>query len=427
MYFPVYIARRIFKSSTTGYSGALVKLAIASIALSVAVMLLSTSIIKGFKTEISNKIYGFWGNIHITDTHSTRNFELRPIDNIGALKDSIMTIGRLEYNSARRGEPQIMKQTIGGVASISPFITYPSIISTKADLEAIVLKGINDEYDQSNFAAYVREGGFIGLTDSVASRSIMISEQTANRLKIKLGDPVNIHFLQDKNQIKRRVKVAGLYRTGLEEYDKKFAFVDMRLIQQVVGWQEDQIIGYEISVDDKADAEPIADYIYQELLPAGLYAETIEEKQSSIFEWLELQDINETMILFLMILVAIINMSTGLLILILERSKMIGILKSLGQTDWGVRMIFILSAVYIICFALLLGNILGLGIGWLQKKIGFLKLDEANYYLSEVPIEFDLGSILLINLGSILVCGLFMILPSFIITRIKPLDIIRFD
>ena len=426
MNFPFYIAKRIVRSSTSGYSGALVKLAIASIALSVAVMLLSTSVIKGFKNEISEKIYGFWGHIHITDTHSTRNFELRPILNDTSLKDSILSIGFLEY-TGRNKKNKVLSSTKGGVKSMSPFITFPSIISTREDLEAIILKGINPEYDQEVFSKYLKEGSFPALSDSVASRDIIVSMQTAKRLNLKLNDPVDIHFIENKSQIKRRVKVGGIYKTGLEEYDRKFAFVDMRLIQRVIGWSNDQVSGFEIFVDDVEDAEVIADYVYNEVLPSHLYAQTIQEKQSGIFEWLELQDINETMILMLMILVAIINMSTGLLILILERSTMIGVLKSLGQTDWGVRKIFIISAVYIMGLALLFGNILGIGFGLLQKTFGFLTLDEANYYLTEVPIEFDILSILFINVGAIVVTIIAMLFPTFLVTRIKPIEILRFD
>ena len=175
------------------------------------------------------------------------------------------------------------------------------------------------------------------------------------------------------------------------------------------------------------DRSTIADYIYQEVLPTNLYAQTIHEKQSSIFEWLELQNINESMILLLMIIVGIINMSTALLIIILERSSMIGVLKSLGQTDFGVRKIFIASGVYIICLALILGKLLGLGLGWLQKKFGFMALDEANYYLTQVPIEFDLWSILSINIGAILVTAIVLIIPSFLVTTISPISILRFD
>lgn len=427
MYFPLYIAKRIVKSSTTGYSGALVKLAIASIALSIAVMLISTAVILGFKNEISGKIYGFWGNIHITDVKSTRNFELRPIHNIGPIQDSILSISGLSFNIAPRGSAPRMKETKGGVAYVTPFITFPTIISTQKEIEAVVLKGVHTSYKRDFFDSYLKEGHFEIGADSTVSRNLMISAQTAARLNLKLNDPIDVHFLKDNNQIKRRLKVGAIYKSGLEEYDRKFSFIDMRLIQDVIGWERDMVGGLEVYVEDIDDAEPIADYIYQEILPTNLYAQTIQEKQSSIFEWLELQNINETMILLLMIIVAIINMSTGLLILILERSSMVGVLKSLGQSNWGVRKVFIISGIYIMCLALLLGNIIGLGFGWLQSKFGFLKLDEANYYLTEVPIEFNLWAIIAINIGAIIITAFVMVIPSYLVTKITPMSILRFD
>ncbi len=427
MNFPFLIAKRISKSSTSGSSGSLIKIAISTISLSIAVMLLATSVIKGFKNGVSNKIYGFWGNIHVTDTHASRSFELRPIVNDIAIKDSIISIGYLEYNAGPDNENVKMMRTKGGVRSISPFITFPGILNRKTEMEGIVLKGINHEFNQEPILEYIKEGGFPELTDSVTSRGILISRQTASRLDLKLDDKVNIHFLRDNNNIKRSLKVAGIFRTGLEEYDRKFAFVDMRFIQQLLDWNPDQISGYEILVDHVEDSPVIADYVYSEILPSNMYAETIQEKQSSIFQWLELQNINETVALLLMGLVAIINMITVLLILILERSKMIGILKAIGQNDWELRKIFIYSALFILGMALIFGNILGLGIGFLQQKFGFLKLDETNYYLSQVPIEFDLWSIVAINIGAIVVTAIVMILPTFLVTRISPIEILRFE
>jgi len=427
MNFPFLIAKRISKSSTSGNSGSLIKIAIATISLSIAIMLLATSVIKGFKNGVSNKIYGFWGNIHITDTHASRSFELRPILNDQAIKDSVNSIGYIEYNASLDEDKIKMTRTKGGVKSISPFLTFPGILNRDSEMEGIFLKGINHEYDQGLFNEYLIDGEFPNLKDSTTSRGILISSQTANRLNLELNDKLNVHFLKDKNNLKRSLKVSGIFRTGLEEYDRKFAFIDMRLIQQILDWDANQISGYEILVEHLEDSPAIADYIHHEILPANMFAQTIEEKQSSIFQWLELQDINETVALLLMTLVAIINMITVLLILILERSKMIGILKAIGQNDWGLRKIFIYSALYILVLALIFGNLLGLGIGWLQQKFGFLKLDETNYYLSQVPIEFDFWSILSINVGAVIVTSIVMIIPTFLVTKISPIDILRFE
>ena len=426
---PYYIARRISKGSTTGYSGKLIKLAIVTIALSITVMILSSAVIKGFKKEISNKIFGFWGNIHITDTQVTRNFELIPIKNDENLKDSIKSIGFLQYNDASLQEARTIKTTKGGVEGVSPFITFPGILKNKEqELEGMILKGVNREYNQIKFNTYLKSGRFPNLNDTIqVSREILISQQTASRLSLSQDDKVVIHFLKGKTQLKRSFNVCGIYKTGLEEYDRKFAFIDMRFIQDILGWDATQVSGLEVFIDHVEDSEPIADYIYNEILPANLYAETIQEKHRNIFEWLELQDINERIILLLMAIVALINMSTVLLIVILERTQMIGILKAIGQSNWSIRMVFVFNALYIMGLALLVGNAIGLSLAFIQKKFGVLKLDEASYYLTEVPIEFDWMSLAVINGGVIVITLIMMIIPSYLGTRILPIDILRFN
>lgn len=425
MHFPWYVASRISKKTTSGYSGMIIKLAVASIALSIAVMILTSVVISGFKKEISDKIFGFWGNIHITDTRITRNFRIRPIVNDSLLKADIHSIGGLTFQE-HKGQPT--QKTKGGVKNVSPFITYPGILTNKErEMEGIVLKGVDQEYDVDLFSTYIKEGAFPDLQGAKPSRDLLISQQTASRLRVQLGDRLNVNFIKEESAIKRQFRVTGIYRTGLEEYDRKFAFMDLRNLQSVLGWDADQVGGLEVYIENMEDAPHIADYIYDELLSPGLFAETIQEKQPNIFEWLELQDINEKIILLLMVIVALINMATALLILILEKSKMIGILKSLGQNDGGIRRIFLYEAMYILSLALLIGNAVGLGIAALQKKIGFLKLDEENYYLSEVPINFNFSGLLLINLGAIIITFLCMMLPTYVVTKISPIDILRFD
>ncbi len=422
MNLPLDIAKKIARSSTIGNSRSLIKIAIATIALSIATMLLSSTIIEGFKNQISKKIFGFWGHIHITDTRITRNHELRPIVAEKQLIEEIRKIKGLDYRNIY-DEPV---KTEGGVSNISPYITMPGILNRKKALEGILLKGVDSTYIATQFSSYILEGDLPDLRNAKNSRGILISNQTALRLELKLNDKVNIHFV-NADRVKKPFHVCGIYKTGLEEYDRKFAIIDMRMIQEVLGWEADQIGGLEIFVDNVEESEAIANHIYNELLPSHMYAETIQEKQKSIFEWLKLQNINEIVILLLMVVVALINMATVVLILILERSKMVGILKSLGQQDWDIRKIFIYSALYIIMIALIVGNIIGLGIAFLQQKFGFLKLNEDNYYLSQVPIDFDLGSFLLINIGTILVTLVVMILPTYLITRLDPVKILRFD
>ena len=421
-----FIANRISKSSTGGYSGTIIKIAIATIAISVAAMILAISVLYGFKKGISEKIFGFWGHIHVTDTRISRTFELTPIKNIAEIKDSIAGIGQISRASIM-DEGSYIETSQSGVKTIHPYIMMPGIIKRQRDLEGIILKGLNHEFEWSEFEQYLKRGRFPLYQQDSLSREILISEQTANRLRVDTGDILNLYFVQDKDAIKRAYKICGIYRTGLEEYDVKFAFVDLKTIQSVLQWESDQIGGYEIFIDHIEDAELIADYIYEEILPANLIAQTIQEKFGNLFQWIKLQDMNAFMLMFLMAIVAIINMCTAILILILERSKMIGTLKALGMSNWDIRKIFVYNAFWIMALAIIIGNILGIGIGLLQDRTGIMKLDETNYYLSEVPVSLDAISILVVNLITILVTIIVMLIPTLIITKISPVKILRFD
>jgi lipoprotein-releasing system permease protein len=245
-------------------------------------------------------------------------------------------------------------------------------------------------------------------------------------LQLKVGDRFRFNYVQNQSEKPRRFTVTGIYKTGLEEYDKKFALVDIRQVQQLLGWKEDQVSGFEVFIDDLDDLEILSDYIYLEEIPGDMYAESIRSKYPAIFEWLALQDINEAVIIILMLVVGIINMITALMILILERTNMIGILKALGQTDWGIRKTFLFHAGHIILKGLLWGNILGIGFCILQKYTGLIQLSEENYYLSYAPIEINIWTILMLNIGAILVIMLFLIIPSVLVSRISPVKAIRF-
>lgn len=429
MNLPYYIARRISQSSTTGISGKIIKIAIASISLSMAVMILSTAVLLGFKQGVSEKVFGFWGHIHITDTRMSRTFELSPIKDDQAIKDSILSIEKIYYSSYNENSTSPSEnETIGGVKDIVPYIVAPAIINSKTEeMEAILFKGLNHEYDWSHFESYLKDGAFPDITADKRTRDILISQQTANRLQVKVGEKVILYFLKEQEPIKKAFAVCGIYKTGLEEYDKKIAFVDIKVLQDVLEWKEDEVAGFEVFIDNIDDVEPIADYIYSEILPPSLYDETIKEKFASMFDWIKMQDINGILLLILMTIVAIVNMCTALLILILERSQMIGTLKSLGMSNWGLRKVFIYIALFIMGLSMLIGNVLGIGIGYFQKVTGLIKLNEESYYLSEVPISFDLMSIIGINIVTILITMLVMIVPTYLVTKIRPIEILRFN
>ena len=411
----------------------IIRIAIVAVALSLSIMIIATSLINGFKKEISEKVFGFWGHIHITDTYVNRSIEAVPIDKNLGFYNSIDSISQVFYPADktflgfRIGEEKVQQLTKGGVQRIQSFTHLPGIINTKKEFEGIILKGVGLDFDWSYIKEYLVEGKGLDLVDSVQSNGIIISKSTSNRLNLKLDDQFRIHFVINGNQLIRKFKIQGIYKTGLEEYDKQFAIVDMRKIQQLLGWNPNQVGGFEVFVEHIDDIDPISEYIYVDELPANLYSESIRSKFPQIFEWLELQNINEGTILTLMIIVAVINMITALLILILERTKMIGILKSLGARDWKIRNIFLIQAAYITMIGLFFGNLIGIGICLLQKYFKFISLNEANYYLNFAPIHFDYFTIFLLNLATLAIILITLIVPTYLVSKISPVKSLRFD
>ncbi len=428
-----FIAKRIALTNTGSFTKVIIRIAMAAIAVSLTVMILTTAIIAGFKKEISDKIFGFWGHIHITDGNINRNFELTPIPSDAVYYRQIREIDHIEYQEevklfgfSMEGKVKD-KTTNGGVRGVHPYILLPGLLSTKENFHGVLLKGVDAEYDWTKMEKFITKGSKITFVKDSASAQMLISKNIADKMGLDTSDRVVLSFIRDKEQIKKRFKICGIYNTGLEEYDKRFGIVDIAKLQEVLHWPSNQVQGMEVVLEDVRDLDVISEYIYYEILPQQYYAETIRSKFPSIFEWLSLQDINEKIILQLMLLVAVINMITVLLILILERTQMIGILKSLGMNNAGVRKIFIYNAAYIIFFGLLIGNVAGIGIAMIQKHFQFIKLDEANYYLNTAPIDINWWTILLLNMGTMVLTLLFLILPTFLVTRITPVKALRFD
>lgn len=402
------LAMRFANSKEKSFASIIIRIASLAVALSIAVMIITTALITGFKTEISSKIFGFWGHLHINAANVYQNLlEIKPIE---AQQDFY---------------PKLMK--LPGVKSISVYAIQPGIVKGKNDLEGIFLKGIGSDFNWEFFKSYLLEGDIISFSLNTASNEIIISKQTANRLKLKTGDNFRLFFVKNGTMLKRNFKIKGIYKTGLEEYDSKFALVDIRKVQQLQGWKNTQIGGYEVFITDIGKIDYLADKIYTDVLPPHLNVQSIRDKLPEIFEWLSLQDINEVVILALMIIVAIINMITALLILMLERTRMIGILKSLGSTNWSIRRIFMYYAAIIASKGMIWGNLTGIIICLLQKYGHFIKLSEENYYLNEAPILLQFNHILILNIGTLIVIVLFLILPTWLITRISPVRTLRMD
>lgn len=398
-----FIARRIAIKSERTFSKLIVRIAIAGVMLSLAVMILSVAIITGFKTEIQDKVRGFIGDIQVYRYDLNGSFEKAPFI------PNDTTINALKNNKA--------------ISSFYPFATKPGIIATNSEVEGVNFKGIDESYNWGFIKKHLVSGTIINFKDSTKNQ-ILISTYTANRLQLKVGDRFLMHFVQNPPK-SRRFTVVGIYSVGIENVDKGFVLGDINIIRSVNNWTPQQIGGIEVRIKDFNNLRAVADDVYVNL-ELKLRSRSVEESTPEIFTWLSLLDINTQVLLILMMIVGVINMVTALLIMILERTTMIGLLKALGATNRSVMNIFIYNAIYLVGIGLLLGNILGLGLAYLQQYSHIFKLDQSNYYLDYVPIEVHFMDVILLNIGTIVICFLVLLIPATLVSRISPVKAIRF-
>jgi len=368
-------------------------------------MMLSVAIIKGFKTEIQEKVRGYIGDVRIFKYGLNNSFELTPFV---ADKESLEKL---------KNNPD--------VEFFQPYATKPAIISANNEVEGINFKGIDKTFNWDYIRKHLVSGTVLDFADSAkATRQILISQFTANRLKLKVGDDFIMYFVQNPPR-KRPFKIVGIYDIGVEEIDKGFVIGDLNIIRRLNNWKPDEVGGFEIRIKDFANLKNASEGIYQNL-GIDLKSESVADYFPAIFTWLSLLDVNTKVLLVLMMIVGVINMITALLIMILERTNMIGILKAFGMSDYSVMKIFLYNATYLVGLGLLLGNILGLGLGFLQQYTHIFKLDQTSYYLSYVPIEIHFIDVLILNLATMVICVMVLILPSMLVGRISPLKAIRF-
>ncbi len=381
------------------------RIAIAGVMLSLAVMILSIAIIKGFKTEIQDKVRGFVGDIQIYRFDLNGSFEKSPFI------PNDTTINSLKHNTQ--------------IASFYPFATKPAIIVANGEVEGINFKGIDGTYDWAYIKKHLVSGKVIDFADTTkAAQQVLISEYTANRLVLKTGDSFIMHFVQNPPR-KRKLTIVGIYSIGIESLDKGFVIGDIGLIRRLNNWLPQQTGGIEVRIKDFKLLKPVADEVYANL-EMKLRSRSVEESTPEIFTWLSLLDVNTRVLLILMLIVGVINMITALLIMILERTNMIGMLKAMGMSNGSMMKIFLYNAIYLVGIGLLLGNILGLGLCFLQDYTHVFKLEQTNYYLDHVPIEVHLKDVLLLNLATVVTCTVVLIIPSMLVSRISPLKAIRF-
>ena len=405
MNFEYFIAGRIAIKSERTFSKLIVRIAIAGVMLSLAVMILSIAIIKGFKTEIQDKVRGYLGDVQITRYDLNNSFEHSPF------------ILDLETKKQLKNNPDI--------EYFYPFATKPAILSANNEIEGINFKGVDKSYNWDYLKKHIISGTIIDFSDSTAAmQELLISNYTAKRLKLKTGDDFIMYFVQ--NQLRpRKFKIVGVYDIGVEDIDKGFVLGNLNIVKRLNNWQSGEIGGVEIRIKDFNKLKPVADDIFEKL-PQNLRSYSIRENLPNIFTWLGLLDVNTRVLLILMLIVGVINMITALLIMILERTNMIGMLKSFGASNWSIMKIFLYNAAYLIGIGLLLGNILGLGLGFFQQSTHIFKLNQTSYFLAYVPIEFHFIDVLALNVVTVVVCLTVLIVPSLLISKVSPLKAIRF-
>jgi len=413
----LYIARRVFsaKENRNNLSHHIVNIALFGIVLGLVVLILSVAIVTGYKSEVGRKVIGFGSHLQIVNLDSNQSFETSPISQ----NQSFL--------------PEL--KNIEGVRHVQIFATKPGIIRTDDEIQGVVLKGIGPDFDWSFFQENKVVGEPFQVQDTVRSNKVWISKQMADLLKLKLGDNLDMFFIPESEAIprQRRFQLAGIYKTSLEEFDRMFVLVDINHIRRLNNWKADEVSGFEVLVNDfnqLSDQEKsVSNLLLRYTTPDSpvLKVESIKEKYRQIFDWLGLLDMNVWVILTLMVLVAGFNMVSSLLVIILERTQMIGILKAMGARNWSIRKVFLYFSVMLILKALVLGNILGVGICLIQQYTHVLKLDPASYYLEYVPVNLTILHLVLLNVGTVIITTLMLLLPSYFITKVSPEKTIRFE
>lgn len=413
----LYIARRIFsaKENRNNLSHRIVNIALFGIVLGLVVLILSVAIVTGYKSEVGRKVIGFGSHLQIVNLDANQSFETAPISQNQPFLEEL--------------------KKIDGIRHVQIFATKPGIIRTEDEIHGVVLKGIGPDFDWSFFQENKIAGEPFQVQDTVRNNNVWVSKQMADLLKLKLGDDLTMFFLNQTEFVprQRKFKLAGIYKTSLEEFDRMFVLVDINHIRKLNNWAKDEVSGFEILVNDfknlPEQEKAVKNLILRYTKPDSpvLQVVSIKEKYRHIFDWLNLLDMNVWVILALMTLVAGFNMISSLLVIILERTQMIGILKAIGSRDWSIRKIFLYFSGMLILKALFWGNLLGIGICLIQQYTHVLKLDPTSYYLEYVPVNLNIFYLVLLNVGTVVITMLMLLLPTYFITKISPEKTIRFE
>jgi len=405
-----FIAKRLItaKDHKSSISAPIIKIAITAIALGMIMMIVSIATGMGLQQKIRQKVSAFNGHIVISGYN----------DNNSDVSTSPISIRQNFYPKFKNVE---------GISHVQAVASKAGIIRTASAFEGIVFKGVGKDYQTDNLKEYLVQGRLPNFKAQL-NEEVLMSQYLCNRLGLKLGDKFVTYFMKENSEgyNLRNFKIVGVYNSGFQEFDASFVIGDIRHVQRINKWRPDQVGSFEVFIDDFTQIQQKGKEVYQET-SSTLDTQTIEEKFYYIFEWLKLFDFNIIVILIVMIAVSTINMVVALLVLILERTQMIGILKSLGANNWSIRKIFLYNAAYLIGRGLLWGNAIGIGLLLIQKYFGIIKLNPESYYVNEAPVDINLFYILLLNIGTVVICLLVLLIPSYIITKITPSKSIRFE
>lgn len=415
MNFPLFIAKRIYSDNTNKrkVSRPAIRIATIGVAVGLAVMIISVSVVVGFKHSIRDKVVGFGSHIQVAEFTTLQGSGTQPI----AITDSVMRILSKAPN----------------VKHVQKFAIKQGILKTDTDFLGVMFKGISAEYDTTFIHQNMIDGSIPAFSNSKSSNRLLISKIMADKLQTKCGDRLFAYFIDDNGVRVRRFTIAGIYQTNLTQYDKAICFTDLYTACRLNGWDSCQVSGAEIAVNDYSKISLTEDFLIRHLNRTldcygnTFTSKTIREINPQIFSWLDLLDLNVWIILAIMTVVAVVTMISGLLIIILERTTMIGILKALGASNRTVRHTFLWFATFIVTKGLIIGDLVGIGLVILQKYTGLVKLDPATYYISTVPVELNIVYVLLLNLMTLLVSVVVLVGPSYLISHIHPAKSMRYE
>jgi lipoprotein-releasing system permease protein len=406
-----FIAKRLItaKGRKSSISAPIIKIAIAAIAIGMIMMIVSVATGIGLQEKIREKVSAFNGHIIIS------NFD-----------DNQSQVSVTPISTHQEFYPKF--NSVTDISHIQAVASKAGIIRTESAFEGIVFKGVGKDFLWKNIQEYIISGRIPDFSHQL-NNEVLISQFLANRLNLKLGSTFNTFFMKEgNNQLPnlRVFKIVGIYNSGIQEFDSSYIIGDIRHVQRINKWQPDQVGAFEVFVEDFTQIKSKGEEVYQQT-NSTLDTQTIAEKYYYIFEWLQLFDFNIIVILIVMIAVATINMVVALLVLILERTQMIGILKALGANNWTIRKVFLYNAFYLMTRGLFWGNLIGIGLLLIQKYFGIIQLNPENYYVNQAPVYLNWMYIIALNIGTIAICLLVLLIPSYIITKISPVKAIRFD